>query len=244
MPMIPPVVNLDKMQGKGMGETVAKSYYSNANPISIYCTNLTVKQSQLEKEIMRETLKSHDQSIMLGAPEVLQVGKNFIRLIHAKKCLDIGTFTGASAVAWASALPEDGKVYSFDISHEALDSIGKPLINEVEGVSKKISFIKGQALDFLDQFIANGESGTWDFAFIDADKSNYPNYYDRLMKLLRPGGVILVDNALWSGRVANSDCCDEATNAIRELNTIISEDDRCDNMLLNVGDGLHIVFKH
>ncbi|CEF70552.1 O-methyltransferase, family 3-containing protein [Strongyloides ratti] len=243
MPLIPPGANLENIRNKSRNENVAKSYSSRANPIAKYCTDITVKQSQLEKEIMQNTLDNHQQSMMLGAPEVLQVGKNFIRLINAKRCLDIGTFTGASAVAWASAIPDDGKVYSFDVNHEALNSIGKPLIDGVEKIAKKISFVKGQALDFLDQSIANGESGTWDFAFIDADKPNYPNYYDRLMELLRPGGVILVDNALWSGRVADDECCDEATNAIRNLNTIISEDNRCDNMLFNVGDGLHVVFK-
>uniref|UniRef100_A0A0K0DXP0 O-methyltransferase n=1 Tax=Strongyloides stercoralis TaxID=6248 RepID=A0A0K0DXP0_STRER len=243
MPMIPPRVSLEKIHEKDINESVTKSYSSKANPIAKYCTNITVKQSQLEKEIMQNTINNHKQFIMLGAPEVLQVGKNFIRLINAKKCLDIGTFTGASAVAWATALPDDGKVYSFDVSHEALNLIGKPLIDEEERISKKISFIKGQALDFLDQLITNGEAGTWDFAFIDADKPNYPNYYHRLMELLRPGGVILVDNALWSGTVVDDKHCDEATNAIRNLNTIISEDNRCDNMLLNVGDGLHVVFK-
>uniref|UniRef100_A0A0K0DST1 O-methyltransferase n=1 Tax=Strongyloides stercoralis TaxID=6248 RepID=A0A0K0DST1_STRER len=232
------------MSGEGFDASVVKSYYSHANPVVKYCSDVTVKQTQLEKDLMEGTLASHSKAKMLGAPEVLQMGKNFIRLIKAKKCLDIGTFTGASAVAWATALPDDGIVYSFDIDHEAFNQIGKPLIEKEKDIFKKISLIKGQALDSLDQLISNGETEKWDFAFIDADKINYPNYYDRVMKLLRPGGVILVDNALMRGNVANPDCQDEGPVAARELNAIISEDDRCDNMLLNVGDGTHIVFKH
>uniref|UniRef100_A0A0N4ZJ85 O-methyltransferase n=1 Tax=Parastrongyloides trichosuri TaxID=131310 RepID=A0A0N4ZJ85_PARTI len=239
MPMLPPKLNLDKKN-----DTVSKSYSKHANPVIKYCNDITSKQEPIEKELMESTLKNHKMCGMLGAPEVLQVGKNFIQLIKAKKCIDIGTFTGASAVAWALALPDDGVVYSFDVSHEALDSIGRPIINGNEKVAKKIHFVKGAALDSLDQFLSNGEAGTFDFGFIDADKPNYPNYYDRLVKLLRPGGVILVDNALWNGNVADKEKNDEATNAIRNLNSIMSEDSRCNNMLLNVGDGLHVAFKN
>ncbi|CEF65086.1 O-methyltransferase, family 3-containing protein [Strongyloides ratti] len=227
-----------------ISDSVAKSYYSKASPVAKYCTDVTVKQSQLEKNLMENTLKNHSMGRMLGAPEVLQMGKNFIRFIKAKKCLDIGTFTGASAVAWSSALPDDGIVYTFDINHEPFNSIGKPLIEKEENIYKKISLIAGQALESLDKLISNGESGKWDFAFIDADKTSYPNYYDRVMKLLRPGGVILIDNALMGGGVADPECSNEGQIAVRKLNAIISEDDRCDNMLLNVGDGTHVVFKH
>uniref|UniRef100_A0A0K0EYK4 O-methyltransferase n=1 Tax=Strongyloides venezuelensis TaxID=75913 RepID=A0A0K0EYK4_STRVS len=234
----------EKMKRRQFDDSVAKSHDSHASTIIKYCTSITVKQSQLEKDIMKNTIENHRMARMLGAPEVLQMGKNFIRLIKGSKCLDVGTFTGASAVAWAIAVPEDGKVYSFDISHEALDSIGKPLIEKYPNISKKISFIKGQALDSLDQLINNGESGTWDFAFIDADKTGYPNYYERIMKLLRPGGVILIDNSLMRGNVADTECNDEGPVAVRKLNKTISEDNNCDNMLLNVGDGIHVVFKH
>lgn len=145
---------------------------------------------------------------MLGAPEVLQLGKNFIQLIGAKKALDIGTYTGASAAAWATAMPSDGKVLSMDVSHASLDSIGKPLINQYSDIEKKIDFRLGPALEtlgcvlkrklvkveFLDNLINNGESGKWDFCFIDADKVNYKNYYIKCVQLLRSGGVIMVDN--------------------------------------------------
>uniref|UniRef100_A0A0N4ZG09 O-methyltransferase n=1 Tax=Parastrongyloides trichosuri TaxID=131310 RepID=A0A0N4ZG09_PARTI len=225
-------------------ENVAKSVSRYANPLVKYCNAITTKQTPIEKELMETTLKNHPMARMLGAPEVLQIGKNFIQLIKGKKCLDIGTFCGGSALAWAVALPTDGVVLSFDISHEALDSIGKPIISKDESLLKKINFIKGSALDSLDQLIANEEGETYDFAFIDADKENYPNYYERVMKLLKSGGVILVDNALRGGEVANEEINNSMINAIRTLNTMISEDTRCSNMLINVGDGLHVAFKY
>uniref|UniRef100_A0A1I7Z2N4 Caffeoyl-CoA O-methyltransferase n=1 Tax=Steinernema glaseri TaxID=37863 RepID=A0A1I7Z2N4_9BILA len=129
-----------------------------------------------------------------------------------------------------------------DVCHEQLDAVGRPVIKRCPELAKKIDFRKGSALDTLDALIANGESGTFDFAFIDADKPNYTNYYKRCMQLLRPGGVILVDNALWSGRVCTEDK-HPSTVAIDECNRFISEDPNSLNMLLNVGDGAHLAFK-
>ena len=204
----------------------------------------TVKQTEIEKEIQKGTFDKTKDPEMLGAPEVLQLGKNFIQLIGAKKALDIGTFTGASATAWAIALPADGQVISFDLDHSNLDAVGRPLLKKHPELEKKITFHKGPALEALDDLIAKGESGTWDFTFIDADKENYPNYYDRAMKLLRPGGVILVDNSLWGGSVAaDPSTFDERARLIDECNRRISEDPASNNVLINTGDGLHIAFK-
>ncbi|KAE9547145.1 hypothetical protein FO519_009643 [Halicephalobus sp. NKZ332] len=223
--------------------TVAKSY-EHADPIITYCAKHTVKQTEIEKDVHHNTLSGTDDPIMLGAPEVLQFGKNFLHLIGAKKALDIGTFTGASAVAWATALPADGKVLSFDVNHKDLDAVGRPILKKYPDIEKKITFHKGAALEALDDLIAKGESGTWDFAFIDADKENYPNYYDRAMKLLRSGGVIFVDNSLWNGRVASDPSTfAESTKAINECNKRIFEDPASNSALINIGDGTHIVFK-
>ena len=155
---------------------------------------LTVKQSEVEKELCENTFNLGDSSRMLGAPEVLQFGKNFIHLIGAKRCLDVGTFTGASALAWALALPEGGEVLSFDVDHSALKKAGLPAIKKHPEIEKKITFHLGPAVDKLEDLIAKGESGKWDFAFIDADKENYPKYYQLCMKLLRSGGIIFIDN--------------------------------------------------
>uniref|UniRef100_A0AC35GAR6 O-methyltransferase n=1 Tax=Panagrolaimus sp. PS1159 TaxID=55785 RepID=A0AC35GAR6_9BILA len=224
---------------------------------------------------------------MLGAPEVLQFGKNFIRLIHAKRCLDVGTFTGASALAWALALPVDGEVASFDVDHTALNAVGTPIFDKHTEIKQKIKFHLGPAIDaldklifdgesgkwdfafidadkqnypkyyekcmtllrsggviFIDNLIYDGESGKWDFAFIDADKQNYPKYYEKCMTLLRSGGVIFIDNALWSGKVATDpDNLTEMGKAIDATNKLIAADVQADNMLLNLGDGCHVVFK-
>uniref|UniRef100_A0AC35G8A0 O-methyltransferase n=1 Tax=Panagrolaimus sp. PS1159 TaxID=55785 RepID=A0AC35G8A0_9BILA len=181
---------------------------------------------------------------MLGAPEVLQFGKNFIRLIHAKRCLDVGTFTGASALAWALALPVDGEVASFDVDHTALNAVGTPIFDKHTEIKQKIKFHLGPAIDALDKLIFDGESGKWDFAFIDADKQNYPKYYEKCMTLLRSGGVIFIDNALWSGKVATDpDNLTEMGKAIDATNKLIAADVQADNMLLNLGDGCHVVFK-
>jgi predicted O-methyltransferase YrrM len=223
---------------------MSKSFKNKNDPIVSYCTKLTVSQSQAEKELEDATLKNSPNYIMLGAPEVLQFGKNFIHLIGAKRALDIGTFTGASALAWAVALPSDGEVHSFDVSHDSLNSIGLPIIKKHPDLEKKITFTLAQAIDKLDELIANGESGKFDFAFIDADKINYTNYYKKCMKLLRSGGVILVDNALWNNSVTKDPSTfDDSTKAIDECNKFIFDDASCNSILLSVGDGLHVDFK-
>ncbi|KAH7712684.1 O-methyltransferase family protein [Aphelenchoides avenae] len=232
---------MDSQPHKG---TVSKSYYENGDPIIRYCTQLSVKQTDVEKELQKKTLDEAARSVMMGAPEVLQLGKNFIRLIAAKKVLDIGTFTGFSAVAWATALPADGRVLTMDISHEALNAHGKTVIDRYPEVAGKIDFRLGASLNVLEELIAKGESGTWDMAFIDADKQNNWNYFCKCKQLLRSGGVILVDNALAGGKVATESESNERLDAIRDCNQRIFEDEETDSILLNLGDGTHVAFKH
>uniref|UniRef100_A0AC35UHU1 Caffeoyl-CoA O-methyltransferase n=1 Tax=Rhabditophanes sp. KR3021 TaxID=114890 RepID=A0AC35UHU1_9BILA len=238
MPLIP----AGKPNENTVTVAVAKSYSEFADPIAKYCAGLTAKLTELEQNIAHDTLAYHQKANMLGAPEVLQCGKNFIKLIKAKKCLDIGTFTGASAASWATALPGDGKVTSFDISHDALEQIGIPHLKKAHEIVEKIDFVKGSALDGLDRLIENGESGTYDFAFVDADKVNYINYHHRCMKLIRSGGVIIYDNALWDGSVIDPLANDESTSAIKALNEVVFQDPKCESMLLNSGDGIHVCF--
>ncbi|VDM10014.1 unnamed protein product [Wuchereria bancrofti] len=220
---------------------IAKSY-STSDPVIQYCTNISVKQDLIEEELREKTMQSHKDYIMVGAPEVLQMGKNMIKLIKAKRVLDIGTFTGSSALAWALALPSDGEIISMDISHESLHITGKAIFEKIPDIARKIDFKLGSALETLDALIASGQSGKWDFAFIDADKENYPNYYERCVQLLRTGGVILIDNALWSGAVTREDK-DYATQCIDKTNQLASKDSRVDNLLLTLGDGTHLIFK-
>ncbi|VDK85391.1 unnamed protein product [Litomosoides sigmodontis] len=220
---------------------ISKSYNTN-DPVIQYCANISVKENVMEKELRERTMRLHKNYMMLGAPEVLQVGKNMIKLIKAKRILDIGTFTGASALAWALASPSDGEILSMDVSHESLNITKGEIFEKIPDITRKISFKLGPALETLDDLIANGQSGKWDFAFIDADKGNYPNYYDRCVQLLRSGGVILIDNALWSGKVVQEDR-DYATQCIDKTNQLASNDNRVDNILLTLGDGTHLIFK-
>jgi len=219
--------------------------FASKDPVVRYCTEISVRADPLQKELAKITIEQSPESIMLGAPEVLQFGANFIKLIGAKRVLDIGTFTGASALAWALALPENGHVLTMDVSHEHYDQFGRALLEKRKEIVKKIEFHCGQALEKMDQLLAGGEAGKWDFAFIDADKPNYTNYYERCVKLLRSGGVIFIDNALWSDSVVHPEkvANDEKTRIIDATNRRIHADDRVMNMLLAIGDGTHVIFK-
>ncbi|VDM25040.1 unnamed protein product [Toxocara canis] len=202
---------------------------------------VSVKLTPLQRELNARTMRERGGG-MIGAPEVHQLGQNLIRLIGAKRVLDIGTFTGASALAWAQAVPWDGDVLTMDISPGPFNRVGKPLIDSQPSVARKIRFAVGPALRQLDYLLATGHADTWDFAFIDADKSNYPNYYEKCVQLLRPGGVILIDNALWGGTVARR-IKDQTAMTIDATNRLAASDPRVDNFLFNVGDGTHVIFK-
>ncbi|VDK61818.1 unnamed protein product [Anisakis simplex] len=179
---------------------------------------------------------------MIGAPEVHQLGQLMIHLIGAKRVLDIGTYTGASALAWALALPTDGEVLTMDVSSDPFNRVGRPLIGRRAAVANKIKLSIGPAIQQLDFLINSGQSGKWDFAFIDADKGNYLNYYEKCVQLLRPGGVILIDNALWGGSVVRK-FKDLTAFTIDATNRRAANDPRVDNFLFNLGDGTHVIFK-
>ncbi|KJH42175.1 O-methyltransferase [Dictyocaulus viviparus] len=228
--------------------------------------HMTVRQHPLQVELQDITLKNASMPGMLGAPEVLTVGSNFIHLIGGRRVIDIGTFTGASALAWALAVGEGGLVYTLDICHENFAKYGVPIISKDKDVFNRIIPIENAALEtlglfsfvrkiitdhnrqlpdkFLDRMIADGKAETIDFIFIDADKENYPFYYERAVTLLRKRGVLMIDNALWSGKVAQDPSSfSESTKRIDETNRKIFLDDRTYSALLNCGDGIHIAFK-
>ncbi|ETN87190.1 O-methyltransferase [Necator americanus] len=204
----------------------------------------TIKQEPIQLELQETTLRDAPFGMMLGAPEILTLGENFIHLIGAKKVLDVGTFTGASALAWALAAGPGAEVYTMDIHLDQYKKIGVPIISKNEEVMKRIIPVEAPALETLDEMIAEGKNGTFDFAFIDADKGNYPNYYDRVTTLLRKGGVLMVDNSLWHGAVAKDPSTFNGdTKAIDDMNKVIFNDNRTYSALINTGDGLHIAFK-
>lgn len=153
----------------------------------------------------------------------------------------IGVFTGYTTLGMALALPDDGKVIGLDVSKEYTD-IGRPYWQEA-GVANKIDLRLQPALDSLDQLLANNEAGTFDFVFIDADKPNYINYYEKSLQLLRKDGIIAIDNTLWGGRLINTSINDNSTVTIRQLNEFIKTDERVDFVLLVISDGVTLVRK-
>jgi predicted O-methyltransferase YrrM len=191
---------------------------------------------------LRQETAQHPLVNMQISPEQGQLMGLLIQLIGAKKCLEIGVFTGYSALVVALNLPDDGRIIACDISTE-FTSIASKYWQEA-GVNDKISLQIAPALETLDRLLANGEAGTFDFAFIDADKNNYAAYYDRCFQLVRQGGIILVDNVLWYGRVADPAMDrDQRTQAIKQLNHQIYHDDRVQISLIPIGDGLTIARK-
>uniref|UniRef100_A0AAF5RVT4 O-methyltransferase n=1 Tax=Wuchereria bancrofti TaxID=6293 RepID=A0AAF5RVT4_WUCBA len=214
------------------------------NSIYGYCVNISLKMDPIQKIIFKRTLDLPGGG-MIGAPEVLQLGQNLIHLIQAKKAIDIGTFTGSSAVAWALAMPKGSEVLTIDIYPGSYDSINRDLIKTRPDIYPKIKRHVGLAAQKLDAMLASGEAGKWDFVFIDADKINYPRYYDQSVNLLRPGGVILIDNALWGGSVVKGSgyIKDRNTAAVDETNQKASKDSRVYNYLMNIADGIHVIFK-
>ncbi|MFI4988401.1 MAG: class I SAM-dependent methyltransferase [Alphaproteobacteria bacterium] len=164
-----------------------------------------------------------------------------VELMAAKTALEIGTFTGYSSLSVARALPEDGRLLCCDVS-EAYTRIARKYWLAA-GVAHKITLELGPALDTLDRLLAEGRDASFDFAFIDADKANYRHYYERCLKLVRPGGLIAVDNVLWSGRVADPKRQDADTKAIRAFNARLKKDKRVSLSMLPLGDGLTLALR-
>ncbi len=191
-------------------------------------------------EELREETAQLPESVMQICPEQGALMANLVRLMSAKKTLEIGTFTGYSALAVALALPEDGKIVACDISEE-WTAIGKKKWEQA-GVAEKIELRIGAALGTLEELIQDGQEGSFDFAFIDADKANYLDYYKMCLKLVRKGGVVAIDNVLWSGSVINSEINDVDTVAIRELNEFLAKDERVSLSMVPVGDGLTLAY--
>ena len=189
---------------------------------------------------LREATRTHPHAMMQISPEQGQFMALLIRLLGARRTIEIGVFTGYSALSVALALPDDGKVLACDISDE-YTRIGVPHW-KAAGIAHKIDLQLAPALSTLDACISAGEKGQYDFAFIDADKSGYDAYYERCLTLLRIGGLIAIDNTLWSGKVATP-AEDADTAALQALNSKLHRDERVDISMLPIGDGLTLARK-
>lgn len=205
-----------------------------------YLLSVSLRDDEVSARLREETSRL-SQSNMQIAPEQAQFLALLARLTGARRTLDIGVFTGYSALAVARALPDGGRVVALDVSEE-WTAIARRYWQEA-GVSDRIDLRISPALESLDALIADGEQGAFDFAFIDADKQNYTAYYERCLELMRPGGVIAVDNVLWSGSVADPGNNDPDTEAIREFNRALYGDERIDLSLVPIADGLTLAVK-
>ena len=188
---------------------------------------------------LREATAALEQREMQIGPEQGRFMAFLLRLIGARRALEIGTFTGYSTLAMALAMGEEGRVVACDISREWTD-IGRRHWEEA-GVASRIELRLGHALRSLDALAR--EQAAFDFAFIDADKRNYAEYYRRCLELVRPGGVIAVDNTLWSGKVADPSVTDDDTEAIRHFNAMVAADDRVVMSVVPIGDGLTLILR-
>jgi predicted O-methyltransferase YrrM len=212
-----------------------------SDPLHQYLLANSVREPEILTQLRLETAQ-HPLVNMQVSPEQGQLMGLLVRLIGAKKCLEVGVFTGYSSLVVALNLSDDGRLIACDVSDE-FTTIARKYWQQA-GVNDKIALHIAPALETLDRLLADGEAGTFDFAFIDADKNNYAAYYDRCFQLVRQGGLILVDNVLWYGRVVDPTMDeDNRTQAIKALNQQIYHDDRVDISLIPIGDGLTIARK-
>jgi caffeoyl-CoA O-methyltransferase len=205
-----------------------------------YLVKTSVREPDVAVRLREDTQKLPMAQMQIG-PDQGQLMQLLVKLIKATKTLEIGVFTGYSSLCVALGLPDNGRVVACDVSEE-YTAIARRYWQEA-GVDGKIDLQLRPALQTLDDLLAKGEAGTFDFVFIDADKSNYDNYYERALKLVRTGGLIAIDNTIWSGRVADPSEKDPDTVAIRNLNEKLHRDERVALCMLTVGDGLTLAMK-
>lgn len=189
---------------------------------------------------LRAATASHPHAGMQIGPDQGQFMALLVKLVGARRTIEVGVFTGYSALTVALALPDDGHLLACDISDE-YTRVGRPYWEQA-GVAHKIDLRLAPARETLDAELAAGAAGQYDFAFIDADKTGYDAYYERCLQLLRPGGLIAVDNTLWSGNVARP-ATDADTAALQQFNTKVHRDQRVDMALLSIGDGVTLARK-
>ncbi|XP_061992953.1 flavonoid 3',5'-methyltransferase-like [Rosa rugosa] len=206
-------------------------------------TSCYPREHEQLKQLREATVKKYEQLCIMNVPvdEGLLISM-LLKIMNAKKTLEIGVFTGYSLLTTALALPADGKIIAIDPDKEAYE-VGLPFIRKA-GVEHKIDFYQSKALLFLSDLINRGkEEGSFDFAFVDADKNNYIKYHELLMKLVKVGGIIAYDNTLWFGSVAEpeeevAECFREISRHVKKLNSFLAADPRIESVLLSAGDGL------
>ena len=205
-----------------------------------YLRQNSVREPDVLQELREETQKLSNSGMQIS-PEQGQLMAMLVKLVNARKIVEIGTFTGYSSTVMALAMPEDSQLIAFDISEEYTRTAR--IFWKKAGVDQRVKLVLGNAKESLKDFLQAGEQESVDLAFVDADKSSYAEYYECCLKLIRPGGLILVDNVLWSGQVADASNHDKDTEALRIFNVALSSDQRVDLCMVPIGDGLTIARK-
>jgi|TARA_B110000495_G_scaffold92681_1_gene80083 caffeoyl-CoA O-methyltransferase len=204
-----------------------------------YLETIGYRTNKIINDLVAETLELGGVAQMQIAPEQGQFLEIIVKISQAKNCLEVGRFTGLSSLCIAKGLPENGKIVAIDNSDEFLPIAEKYW--KMAEVDTKIESIIGEGVDIMQDMF--DRQYVFDFIFIDADKNNYPNYYELALQLLRPNGIIIIDNMLWHGDVADEDKNDSQTNTIRNLNKKIQKDQRVNFSLLPLSDGLSFIRK-
>ena len=202
-----------------------------------YLVDVTIRETDVMRRLREETARMEMGRMQIG-PDQGAFMAWLARTLGARRAIEVGTFTGYSAICVASALPDDGRLLCCDVSVEFTD-VARRYWAEA-GLTSKIDLRIGPAIETLSSL---DDDGSWDFAFIDADKPGYDAYYEQLLRLLRPGGVIAIDNVLWGGSVADEANREESTVALRALNEKVASDPRVDACTIGVGDGVTLATK-
>jgi predicted O-methyltransferase YrrM len=205
-----------------------------------YYRSICLREPELLAELRRETA-DNPMAMMQIAPEQGQFMAFLVMLIGARKALEVGVFTGYSALAVALAMPPGGKLIACDVNEDYTDIARRYW--QRAGVSQKIDLRIAPAVETLDHLIATRHGNSFDFAFIDADKGNYDRYYEQTLQLLRPGGIMAIDNVFWGGKVADPDTTDNRTQILRSLNAKIHQDERVYLSVVPIADGLTLALK-
>ncbi|KAG6552914.1 hypothetical protein Mapa_005570 [Marchantia paleacea] len=199
-----------------------------------------VREPEILRNLREETNKMHGSGMQV-TPDQGQFLAMLVRLMCAEKCIEVGVFTGYSSLAVALVLPDSGCLVACDRSEASLAVAEKYF--KLGGVSHKVNVRLGMAIDTLNELLEHGGAGRYDLAFLDADKRMYPQYYELLLQLVRPGGLVVVDNVLWHGTVADPLVVDKKTQSIRDFNDFLLRDNRIDYNLVSIGDGMSLCRK-
>ena len=219
---------------------MSKNPFDFSEELYEYIKSVSLRESE-QLRLLREVTQEMELANMQISPDQGQFMAMLVKLINAKCIVEVGTFTGYSALAMAQALPDDGRLIACDISRE-WTRIGQPFWEQA-GVADRIDLRIGPALDTMDELLDEGLAGTVDLIFIDADKGNYQHYYQRGIELLKTNGLIVVDNVFWDGAVIDDRNQKEDTVSIRNMNRIIFRDQRVDISMIAIGDGLFLARK-